>query len=690
MRLIISEKDIAAKRISQILAGAGGVKEGKSGSVPTYTFDSAAGPTQAVGLKGHILKVDFPPEYSNWQKIEPAELVDAKIVKVPTQKPIISALKKLAKDADEIVVATDFDREGELIGADAVNLVREVNKDAPVKRARFSALTPDEINRAFTNLEEPYLDLARAGEARQDIDLVWGATLTRFISLASKRFGKNFLSVGRVQSPTLALVVAREKERQAFQAEPYRVVKAVFARRVDGEEEFTAQHKTEKFWDRAEADAVVAKLGDSGQVSKLARTAKKSPPPPPFNTTAFIAAASSIGVSASSAMRVAESLYMDGLISYPRVDNTVYPPSLDLRGLLQTISGNSRFGHLAQRLAALPELTPTRGKKEATDHPPIHPTALAEPGRFKAGEGSREWKIYELVCRRFMATLAPAAVQESTRIDIDAAGEPFFVRGTVVKEPGWLEYYPYSRKKDEEVPALEEGEELRLVRPETEDKETQPPGRYGQSKLIQEMEKLGLGTKSTRHEIIKNLYDRGYVYGDPIVPTEMGIAVADALRKYAERIATPEMTAELERDMDAIAEGQTDRATVVDHSRTMLAGIMLELKKKETEVGDEIWNGIREDAILGTCPNCGKELRVIRSKKTKKRFVGCSGYPDCNRTYPLPQFGQIQHTGAICADCQTPKIKVVSKGKRPWELCLDPDCPTKAKKGPGKGAKKES
>lgn len=671
-KLIVSEKNNTAKRIASILSG-GKVKTDKLYNVPVYLFQNHDGEVVCIGLKGHILKVDFPEEYSNWKDIEPIKLIDAKIIKVPIQKSIINALQKVAKEANEVIVATDYDREGELIGVDAINKIVEVNPDVKVKRAKFSSLTPQEIKAAFAKLQDVYVDLAKAGEARQDIDLVWGATLTRFISLASSRLGRQFLSVGRVQSPTLCLIAEREKERQSFVSQPYWVIKALF----DHEgEQFTAVHKSEKFWDKKEAEKVLARLSDKGEVVAVDKSSRVVQPPAPFNTTAFLTAAASIGVSPATAMRVAENLYMDGFISYPRVDNTVYPPTLDFREILQALEPMPELGALAAEINAKKKLTPTEGKKRATDHPPIHPTGLAKKDALKP----QQWKIYELVVRRFLATLADTAKVESVKVDIDANKEIFVARGSWVSKEGWYKFYPYSRKKDEEIPSLKENDEVLLVKPIFEEKETQPPARYGQGKLIQKMEVLGLGTKATRHEIIKGLYDRGYVHGDPIIPTDTGLAVAEALSQHAEAISTPEMTAKLEEEMDKIAEGQVGREAVVDSSRKMLGGVMLNLDRNKDKVAEAIREGIRGDKIVGKCPKCGNDLRVIRAKKSKKRFVGCTGYPDCSNSYPLPQFGEIVPLDEVCSHCSAPKIKILSK--RPWILCIDPKCPSKEQKTP--------
>ena len=676
MKLIITEKNTTARRISTILS------DGKARPLsgcrnPVYVFQMNGDEVHCLGLKGHILKVDFPPRYQQWQEVEPRELIHADIVKVPTSKSLIKLVQSEARKADEVIIATDFDREGELIGVDAINIIREVRPEIRVRRARFSALTPAEIKKVFSRLEDPYYDLASAGEARQDIDLIWGASLTRFISLASTRLGKNFLSVGRVQSPTLALIVDREKERKEFVPTPFWTLRIECRK---GEETFQAVHARERFDTQEEAEKAHARLEDRARVTEVKATEKAVKPPVPFNTTGFLTAAASLGFPAAKAMSIAENLYMNGYISYPRVDNTVYPPSLDLKGILRDVSASPQFRELCQELLSKKRLTPTRGKKESTDHPPIHPTAAASQEDLSP----QEWKIYELVVRRFMATLAEEAVVLSVRADLTCGPEPFVARGARTLQEGWYRYYPYGRKKESDLPHLEPGEVVEVVdRPEPKRGETQPPPRYTQGKLIEKMEELGLGTKSTRHSIIESLYERGYIYGDPIIPTETGIAVTEALRRFAGVISTPEMTAALEKDMDAIAEGVETQLEVVEKSREMLAGVMHLLENSKAEVAAEIRNGIKEDRILGVCPSCGADLHVRRAKKSRKRFVGCGGYPECTVTYPLPQTGSVMPTGETCPQCGSPRVRLVNRGRKPWIFCLDPDCPTK-KEGNGK------
>jgi DNA topoisomerase I len=697
MRLIITEKNNSAKKIADILSG-GSATADATYKVPFYTWSDADGEQMTVGLKGHVMGVAFPDEYSNWQQTDLHELIDAELVPEPTDKNVVKAVRKLAKEADEVVIATDFDREGELIGLEALQQALDANPGVagaelgerpPVKRARYSALTKDEIERAFAELDELSYDLAYAGAARQDIDLIWGATLTRAVSLATRRFGSNFLSVGRVQSPTLGLIVERELERRAHVPKPYWEVFAKFAH-PDGS--FEAHHSTDKFWEEAEAKAALANTKSPGTVRSVTARRSQRKPPTPLNTTAFTTDCSNrLGITPAAAMRLAEDLYMDGFISYPRTDNTVYPQSLNTRELVQQMVRIPEFEAGAFVLDG--PMQATRGKKETTDHPPIHPTQALHPGAL---DGPKR-RVYELVVRRFVATFGPPMVVESTRADIDAGSESYFVRGSVVVDPGFARIYTYARSSDEEIPKLEEGQTLELDGdPWAVGKETQPPSRIGQGKLIEMMEELGLGTKATRADIIQKLYDRGYVFNNPPEPSETGIAMYKAFREHVPRMATPEMTAELERDMDLIAAGETTKDEVLRISREMLHGTTSDMQERSDDLAKVIWAGMDEDKFLGPCRVCAEagrahedgspnRLRVI-DLKGGKRFWGCEGYnrddpdhPDsCRNSGPLPGRGyelwRLEESCSVCGEA--PRLTVKGFRGRPWKLCLNDDCPT--------------
>ncbi len=685
MKLIISEKEIAAKRIASILSENGARVE-KMYGVPTHTFNLDGTDYRVIGLKGHILKVDYPKEYSNWFKIDPIELIDAQIEKMPIQKRIIQALRKGAREADEVIIATDYDREGELIGYDAMSIVEEENRAAAARRARFSSITARELEKSFRKPGKLDLNLALAGRARQDIDLIWGATLTRFISLASYQTKDKFLSVGRVQTPTLALIVDREMEIKEFKPVPYWVINVLL--KTEKGEEFEAGHRKKRFRSREEAEKIYNKPGSMATVIDIKEKEKKIAPPIPFNTTGLIVAANSIGFTANRTINTAENLYMNGYISYPRTDNTVFASAIDLVEVVKEIGKSSFFKKICSKILGQEKITATRGRKRSTDHPPIYPTMAAEKGELSADE----WKIYQLVTSRFLATLMPAGKLKSISAVIELSSEKFTANGSNLIEKGWIQVYPYYKHKDVYMPQLEQGQSLDVVKKSILDKETKPPPRYSQGKLVEKMEELGLGTKATRHTIIQNLIGRGYVKSNPLEPFEKAVSVVKMLKKHADKISTPDMTAELEMDMDGIAAGDQSQEEVVCKSKGMLKEVMSRLKDEKDEISREILNGVKEDLKVGKCTleSCPGELVIRTSKKSKKRFLGCSQYPKCKNTFSLPQKGLILTTRDNCKHCSYPIVKVISKGKRPWNLCINPQCPGKNEKYKNYSYKKES
>ncbi len=716
MKLVVAEKTNAAENIAKELGV--GTKKDKVYNTPVCRFTREGEEWVAMGLRGHILAVDFPRELQwredqgwfgvdeegevfpaslpstlahppfekvrkpftkegvdikGWKVPSLPYLVWAPVVKEPAEKEIIRTLKNLAKKADEVIIATDFDREGELIGSDAVSMVRQVNEDVPVVRARYSSFTKPELEHAFAreNLVAVDDDLAAAGESRQFIDLIWGAVLTRYLTMA--KFGGlgNVRSAGRVQTPTLALVARREKERQAFVPEDYWVVRGTAATQKG--EEFKVAHATARFKDEATATSAYqdAKAAGKARVTDVVKKTRKGTIQTPFNTTSLQTAAAAEGLTPARTMRIAESLYMSGLISYPRVDNTVYPETLDLSEVVTMLKGVPQYSNYCDELLAAQPLKATRGKQETTDHPPIYPTGVGDPDKLRP----EEWKLYNLIARRFLATLSEQPVIEGTKVTLDAGGQTFTASGDVLVKPGYRAIYPYGSKKDEQLPALSVGQEVDLTSLDLEAKQTEPPARYSQGKLVQEMERLGLGTKSTRASIIERLYEVKYLKNDPIEPSQLGMAIIDALECYAAHITTPEMTSELEGDMTKVAEGQASQDAVVDHSRELLASLLEGLIEHKEDLGEAISDAVQADAKIGVCPKCGHDLLVKQSAKTRSSFIGCSAWPECEVTYPLPQ-GKIQTVEELCPVCGCPQIKVQPFRSKPYVVCVDPACPT--------------
>jgi len=659
LHLIIAEKNIAAQRIAQILAGEEKVSTSKEGGVSTYRFDDVV----VMGLRGHVVEVDFEPGYTNWRSdvYTPRSLIDARTVKKPTETKIVAQIHKLAKSADIVTIATDFDTEGELIGKEAYELVRQKNGSVPVQRARFSAITAEEIRTAFAHPVEIDFDLAAAGESRQHVDLMWGASLTRFISIAARRGGSNILSVGRVQSPTLAMIVDREKEIEAFVPRPYWMLSLETQK---GGHYFEVRHTHGRFWEKAEAEGARDRSGEPLVATEVRTGEKTSKPPSPFDTTSFIVAAARLGFSAANAMRVAEDLYMNGYISYPRTDNTVYPASLDLKGTLSMLA-TSAFAAEAAWVRDHLRARPTRGKKSSTDHPPIHPTGAVKRGVL----ADDQWKIYELVVRRFLATLSPDAKWKTLKYLFDAGGEPYTATGQRLVEEGYRHVYPYSDAREYLLPDIAVGERLPIHEVILEEKETQPPARYSQSKLIQRMEELGLGTKSTRHDVIAKLMARRYVEGTPMRPTLVGRAVTESLENHVALITKPDMTRTLESHMEEIKKGRRSKDTVVAESQEMLHEVFDVLEEHEEEIGDEIMERTDQERIVGPCPVCGNDL-AIRSTRGMRQFIGCTRYPECTFNLGLPgaQWGRALRTDEVCDTHHLHFVRLVRKGARPWEI----------------------
>ncbi len=334
---IITEKADVARRISFFLSE-GKAKSKRSKGHNYIEFEKDGNTYVVVPLSGHIVEINFPPSMKDWKSVDLRKLVESETVIEVKNRSAYSTLKDIAADADQIIIATDYDREGELIGMEALNIVLEERQRRhlgmpDIKRAKFSALTRQEVTEAFSNLIDVNKAMADSAEAREVIDLLWGgAVLTRFFSNATGRWGgRDFLSIGRVQTPTLALIVKREREILSFVPEKFWRVFVSF----DKGGTFRAEHvEGGNIKDHRRVEEILSKVrgGKDGRVRSFERWEEPIRRPAPFNTNEFLREASRIGISPANAMRIAESLYNRGYISYPRTDNTVYNRSLPPSG----------------------------------------------------------------------------------------------------------------------------------------------------------------------------------------------------------------------------------------------------------------------------------------------------------------------------------------------------------------------
>src|SRR5438876_9723417 len=376
-RLILAEKFSAARRLAQILSE-GTAEQVRADGSSHFTFSIHGDDVIVFPLRGHVVELDYPEAARDWALMDLDDLIDLEPVREETPVTLHDALRGFADTIDEVVLATDYDREGELIGVEALETLRGRKPHLTARRARFSAMTPGEVRRAFETPVEPDWALAEAAAARQRIDLAWGAVLTRFLTLECGS-GRQLLSAGRVQTPTLRLAGDRERDREDFVPRPFWNVVL-----VTGDPPFEASAVGGPFWDESGARALVALagLGDTAKVQRIERREQREPPPAPFTTTSFLAHASRLGHSASRAMAAAQELYVRGEISYPRTDNTVYPPSLPVREILDRLR-KSPYQDYVERLLERPELEASHGRIYTTDQPHIRPTA--GPAKSSAG-----------------------------------------------------------------------------------------------------------------------------------------------------------------------------------------------------------------------------------------------------------------------------------------------------------------
>jgi DNA topoisomerase-1 len=661
MHLIVCEKQVAAKRIAEILSN-GKCATDKKHKIPYYSFPKHL----VVGLSGHVLRVDFPKKYSSWSGIPFKELTMAELVYAHDKLNIIKLVKFLAKKASDVIIATDFDTEGESIGLEAVNIVKEVKK-VPVKRMHFSTITKEEILESYNNLVGLDVNLASAADARREIDIIWGAVLTRFLSVSTKRLGNSYLSAGRVQSPTLSLIVEKEKERLKFKPKPYWEfpLKVSMAKTA-----FLAFYHDKRVFDKKIKIKLEALKPKQALVKKIDVKEKTSKPPAPFNTTSYLREAARLGLSGVNAMRIAESLYLKGLVSYPRTDNQVYPKALKVHKVLKKFEKTNYKDCLA---FLRKDLVPTKGSKETKDHPPIHPTGL-RPENIDSGEQ----KVFDLIVRRFISTFSRDCVEETTRVRLDVEGHDFVAAGYRVVKPGWRGVYTFSNKDDNILPALSNGDSLKVLSLDCISKETQPPNRYGHGSIIKAMSDLNIGTKSTRPSIVQKLINRYYVFNSKsLAPTPVAMAVMNALDSYANIITESSMTRELEDAMEGIADGKLTKESVVLKSRKLLLNALKVLLKNQDVIAEEIRKSIHASRILGPCPKCGEDMLIRTSRRSGKRFVGCSGYPKCENSYPLPQYGLLQLTNNVCKHCKIKNAILIRKTKRPFRFCPNLECPSR-------------
>ena len=661
MILILAEKPNVANKIANSL---GKPVQKKNRKVSYYVIEDKN--IVVASAVGHMYSLrqarpvdDYPFFDYSWV---PVYKYDEKSKYV---KDYETTLKKLAKECDEFINACDYDTEGSVIGYNALRFACRTDPKK-AKRMKFSTLTENELREAFANLHSPNFPMIESGLTRHELDWIWGINTSKALSSSIERTIGKFimLSAGRVQTPTLYFLVRREKEIRAFNPEIYYELFILFEKdRIEVKAIYDQRLKKE------EAEKIKKDCeGKDGIVNEIRKTKRTIRPPIPMDLGILQSECyKNFGFSPKNTQKIAQSLYESGLISYPRTSSQKLPKTIDFKGILKNLK---KAYPLAEEILERGKFVPTQGKKEDPAHPAIYPT-----GELKKIYGN-EKKVYDLIVHRFISHFSENAVKESIRADIKVDKYIFVARGIRTIKEGWLRYYGmYTKSEDKILPDLSKGEMISIDDIVIEEKETKPPPRYNPASVIKEMEKLGIGTKATRASILDILYNRIYIKGTQIEVTELGETIINTLERYCQDIISVKLTRHFEKEMETVYQGDAQREEIIKEAKTKLTTIFKDFRNKEDEIGKEIAEAFikteKNNNIIGKCPECGEDLRIITSKKTRKRFVGCSNYPKCKNSFPLPQRGKIANTKKIC-ECGYPILRI---GR--WQFCINPQCPKK-------------
>ena len=589
MKLVIVESPSKAKTIEKYLG-----KEYTVRSSVGHIRDLPKSNKDAIDIEG-----GFIPHY----------------VVSPDKKKVISEITKLSHKADEILLATDPDREGEAIAWHLEQVIREgfTNKKniPPIHRVSFNEITKEVVQEAIQNPHEINMDLKKAQEARRVLDRLFGYDLSGLI-WKKVRYG---LSAGRVQSPALRILMEREREIRAFTPEAYYVIDGKFSSNnikfpLSCSKEIKNIDETLSIIDKAEKG--------SWSVVDIKESSGTRKPKAPFTTSTLQQTASSrLGFSPSRTMRAAQKLYQTGHITYMRTDSTTLSKTA-----ISEIAKYIKRNYGKEYLEIKNFKTKSKNAQEA--HEAIRPTSFTTTMK---GSTSDEKALYQLIMARTISSQMKPSTMIRTKLIANTASHDipdFITNGVHLIFPGWLAADPASRGEDIELPPVKKGDVLTLEEISNTEKFTTPPNRYSEAGLIKELEKRGIGRPSTYASIIKTIIDRGYVEreGRTLFPTDTGDVVSSFLEKYFSYYIGDDFTAEMENHLDNIATGEDDYVTVLSDFYTPFSQAVTEKEgiPKLTNLG--------EAPSKFSCPKCGSSM-VYKLGKTGK-FMSCSTYPECD------------------------------------------------------------
>jgi DNA topoisomerase-1 len=588
-------------------------------------------------------------------------------VLIPRAKERIKEIEREAKKAKLVILSTDPDREGEAIAYHLAYLLK-LGKTKPYWRIVFHEITEQAIKEALKNPRKIDMNLVNAQQARRILDRIVGYKLS---PLLWRKVAKG-LSAGRVQSVALRLIVEREREIQNFKPQEYWTIEAILKKtqnsKLKTQNEFKALlvKKDGKRLDQfaikneEEAKKIIEDLKDAKfEVLKVERKETKRNPPEPFTTSTMQQTSwQKFSWPAEKTMQIAQQLYEMGLVTYHRTDS-LNLSELALKMAEDFILRNFGNNYYQKRIYK------TKSKVAQEAHEAIRPTDVEKtPEVFNEKLNEQQLKLYDLIWRRFLASQMSQAIFDKTEIEILAKNYGFLATGQILKFDGFLKVYPM-KFEEEELPELEKGEILEVLKILPLQHFTQPPPRYTEASLIKELEKHGIGRPSTYAPILATIQERNYVKKDEkkrFYPTAIGILVNDLLVKHFPEIVDINFTAKMEDDLDKIANGQKNWVATL---KEFYEPFNENLNKKYKEIKGA---GILEKTEK-KCPRCGAQLLIRVSKYG--RFLACSNYPKCKYTFDLEN-----STGILCPKCKKGEIikRKSKKGKIFWGCSNFPKC----------------
>ena len=571
---------------------------------------------KVVSSKGHIRDLATTGKYGLGVDVD--NNFEPSYIAIPGKKKLISDLKKLVKDSDKVILATDPDREGEAISWHLLDTLG-INDDN-YERVLFHEITKDKVIEAINNPTKIDFNLVKSQETRRILDRIIGFRLSKLMQ--SKTGGK---SAGRVQSVALKLIVDREREIEAFNSEEYWTITAKFD---DVEASlFNFNHEDIEIKDEASADKILSQISNEYKIESIESKKKSKKSKPPFITSTLQQEASTkLGFTAKKTMSIAQKLYegMDigsetvGLITYMRTDSIRLSDEF-IGSAYKYIEEN--FGK--EYIGYTKKAKKTENVQDA--HEAIRPTSIfRNPEDLKKYLSTDEYKLYKIIYYRALASLMADAKTEATTVILDNNNYQFKINGQVLIYDGYLKVYSqYENSEDKVLPEELKQKDKIITTDDVEKKQhfTAPPARYTEAKLIKEMEELGIGRPSTYAKIMDTIKERGYVVLEDkkFVPTEIGIETTDKLQEFFSDLINVKYTADMENDLDTIAEGKLDEVKVL---RDFYDVFEPEVKKA--------FGSMEKKAPKETgeaCPNCGNKLVVRKGKYGE--FVACSNYPEC-------------------------------------------------------------